>query len=185
MITNKYFYLLFLLLIPALAYSQSAPDKQDSLRHIPDIELESVQGETISVTEGAQQMNVLFLLPKPESMSKGKDLMADIRSWMDEIRSRFNEKVNALLIVEPLKTSFPFYNIQKGKLKKERFPVVIDKHGEMLEKFALPDSAPRLLVVDKQRRIRDSGLAKYEDEREQEVFRLLERLVAENSGDKN
>jgi hypothetical protein len=178
---NTNFYLLLLLLIPALSFSQANPDRQNSLERIPHLTLESVRGKQINLSEVSQKAIVLFLLPKPQSMSEGKKLMEGIRRWMDRLRARYDEKVYALLIVEPLKTSFPFYNFQKGKLKKEFFPIVIDKHGEILQKFGLSDSELRMLIVDKELKIWSSQPGRYSNGKEQEIFNQLEGLVTGNS----
>lgn len=168
---------MFFLLIPSLLYSQTFSEEWNSLTRIPDAKLVSVHGDQIKLSEATQEAIVLFLLPKPESMSEGKDLMSDIRRWMDQIRARFNENVFTLLIVEPLKTSFPFFNIQKGKLKREPFLIVIDKHGEILHEFKLPDSELHMLIVDKELKISNSYPGRYSAGKEQEVFNQLESLL--------
>lgn len=179
----KYFHLLFFLFLPVLSYSQTVPEKENALKNIPDIKLENVHGEQIRLSEVPQRAIVLFLLPKPESMSEGKERMSDIRTWMVRLQERFNEKVYTLLIVEPLKTSFPFYNIQKGKLKNETFPIVVDKHGDILQEFDLPESTLHMLIIDKGLKIRDSKLGSYDDGREQETFNQLQHLISQNSAD--
>lgn len=180
----QYFYLLIFLFLPVLSYSQPASEKENALKNIPDIELENVHGEQIRLSEVPQRAIVIFLLPKPESMSEGKDLMSDIQTWMARLQERFNEKVYALLIVEPLKTSFPFYNIQKGKLKNETFPIVIDKHGDIIQEFHLPESNLHMLIIDEGLTIRDSKPGSYDDGTAQETFNQLEHLISQNGAGK-
>lgn len=180
----KYFHLLFFLFLAVLAHSQTAPDKENALKNIPDIKLENVHGEQIRLSDVPQRAIVLFLLSKPESMSEGKERMSDIRTWVARLQERFNEKVYALLIVEPLKTSFPFYNIQKGKLKNEPFPIVVDKHGDILQEFDLPEFTLHMLIIDERLKIRDSKPGSYDEATEQETLNQLEHLISQKGAEK-
>jgi hypothetical protein len=117
---------------------------------------------------------ILFLLPKPASKSEGKEMMQDVRFWMSQLDSK---NIYSLLIVEPLKTSFPFYNVQKGKLKDEPYPVVIDKRGDLLRKLGVKNEKPTLLVANKKMQVIEfSAVVK-----RSETTELLNKLISEEN----
>lgn len=136
---------LFVGTIPAI--SQTATNSDSNLSRIPDLKMETVNGEQVHLGETQNQVHILFLLSKPSSMSMGKKLMKDVRHWMKILKTKYKKCVNSTLIVEPFKTSFPFYNIQKGKLKNETFPVVVDKKGKILEEFGMKESNELSVIV--------------------------------------
>lgn len=131
-------------------------NSSSDLKRIPDITFETVEGNNVKLSTLNKHAYVIFLLPKPKSKSEGKKVMQYVRSWMQEINSETNNTFS-LLIVEPFKTSFPFYSIQKSKLKNEVFPVVIDKRGELLDRLEVRDNL-NLIIADKKMKISDRSV---------------------------
>jgi|GEM_PF-7117385 len=135
----------FLMTIPAV--SQTNPNTERTIKKIPQIKMETVGGERLQLGDVTKNVTILFLLSKPSSMSKGKTLMEDVRRWTKALKEKYRKCAYSVLIVEPIKTSFPFYNIQKGKLKDESFPVVIDKEGKVLEDFGIVESDKLSVII--------------------------------------
>lgn len=136
---------MFIATIPAV--SQTTTNSDSTINQIPQLIMETVKGERVQLGEKQNRITILFLLSKPSSMSKGKMLMKDVRLWMKTLKEKYEQCVYTVLIVEPIKTSFPFYNIQKGKLKDEPFPVIIDKEGEKLGEFGMVESDKLSLII--------------------------------------
>lgn len=156
---NKRIVLLgFMLLLNLSAIAQLSADSIP-LTHIPEQSFETVEGDKITPSNMRKDGFFLFLLPKPGSTSEGKKIMKNIRLWMKEITSE-NMQTFSLLIVEPFQTSFPFYSIQKSKLKGEPYPVVIDKNGEILQQFGISGGEPRIVIADENLKIIGSSLVR-------------------------
>lgn len=122
------------------------------MTHIPQQSFETVEGDELALSNMQKEGFILFLLPKPGSKSEGKKLLENIRLWMKKITSK-NMQPFSLLIVEPFKTSFPFYGIQKSKLKSESYPVVMDKNGEILQHFGISRGEPCIVIADENLKI--------------------------------
>lgn len=165
---------LLLTFFNTVLYGQTNAVEQVSSGNLPDdIHLETVEGEIINLNTISATTIVLYLLPKPQSMAEGKETIEDVRSWMKWINKRSIEEVYALLVVVPYKTSFPFYNIQKGRLKDEPFPVVIDKNGETLKRMGVRDHNLRMLTVDNSLQILENQPGSYS---EQKVRDFMDQL---------
>lgn len=164
---------LLVCLIPLTTFSQTVPEPTTNPRVIPDLVLESVKGESIQVSKVNTNILIVFLLPRPSSMSKGKEMMEEVRSWARKW-SNWNDDIYQFMIVEPFKTSFPFYSIQKAKLKKESFPVVIDQEGKILKQLDVTSGGLKMLIVDKELKIIRSSGGEYTESRYREVAELLE-----------
>ncbi|MDX1637325.1 MAG: hypothetical protein R3281_05110 [Balneolaceae bacterium] len=135
-----------MLLLNSPAVAQLSADSI-RLSHIPEQSFETVEGDKITPSNMQKKGFFLFLLPKPGSKSEGKKIMKSIRFWIKERTSEYKQTFS-LLIVEPFQTSFPFYNIQKSKLKREPYPVVIDKNFKILQQFGISGGEPRIVVAD-------------------------------------
>ncbi|MFH5833383.1 hypothetical protein [Halalkalibaculum sp. DA384] len=137
----------FLVLLNLPAIAQLSIDSIP-LTDISKQSFETVEGDKITLSNMQKEGFFLFLLPKPGSTSKGKKIINIIRIWMKEITSE-NKQTFSLLIVEPYQTSFPFYSIQKSKLKREPYPVVIDKNGSIIQQFGISGGEPCIVIADK------------------------------------
>ncbi|WP_445666614.1 hypothetical protein [Fodinibius sp. AD559] len=147
------FGLMLLINLPAIA--QLSADAIP-LTHTPKQSFETVEGDELTLSKMQKESFILFLLPKPGSKSEGKKTFKNIRLWMKKITS-MNRQTFSLLIVEPFKTSFPFYNIQKSKLKSEPYPVVMDKNGEILKQFGISGGKPKIMIADENLKIIESS----------------------------
>lgn len=117
------------------------------LSRVPDISLETVKGDNITLSNMQKEGFIFLLIPKPESKTEGQNMIKKIRLWMQKLSSKTGQ-IFSVMIIEPFKTSFPFYSIQKEKLKRETYPVVIDKDGEILRQFGLSEGKPHIMVSD-------------------------------------
>lgn len=166
-----------LLLINLPAIAQLSADSIP-LTHIPEQSFDTVEGDELTLSNMQKEGFILFLLPKPGSKSEGKNTLKNIRLWMENITSK-NEQVFLLLIVEPFKTSFPFYNIQKSKLKSEPYPVVMDKNGEILRRFSISGGEPRIIIADESLKIIGSSPVHSVNKEIEKKIEQIEELLSE------
>lgn len=168
-----FFGILLLINLPAIAQlsANSIP-----LTHIPEQSFETVKGDELTLSNMQKEGFVLFLLPKPGSKSEGKNTLKNIRLWMKKIKSK-NEQVLTLLIVEPFKTSFPFYNVQKSKLKSEPYPVLMDKNGEVLRQFGISGAKPHIVIADKKLKIIGSSPVHSDPAEIEKKVEVISRVV--------
>ena len=167
------FGLLLLINLPAIA--QLSVDSIP-LTHIPEQSFEAVEGDELILSSMQKEGFILFLLPKPASKSEGKKILKNIRFGMKKISS-MSRQIFSLLIVEPFKTSFPFYNIQKSKLKSESYPVVMDKKGEILQQFGI-SGEPRIMIADENLKIIGTSTLHPDDAEIEKKVELIEEMLS-------
>lgn len=168
------FGLILLINLPAVAQlsADSIP-----LTHIPEQSFETVEGEELTLSNMHKKGFILFLLPKPRSKSDGKKSFKNIRLWMKKIPSKSRESFS-LLIVEPIKTTFPFYSIQKSKLKSEHYPVVMDKNGEVLRQFGVSGGESKIIIADANLKIIGSSPVHSDNEVIEKNIELINELLS-------
>lgn len=166
---------LAILLNLSTAYAQESDPVSSAEETIPDITFETVKGDKINLNQLQKEAYVLFLLTKPESKSAGKEKMSQIRTWIQKIESE-TDNVFTMLIAEPFKTSFPFFGIQKRKLKNEPFPVVIDKNKETLNRLGVEKVGLDFLLIDKELKIIDHSSTQSDSFQIDEKITLINNL---------
>ncbi|SMO88696.1 hypothetical protein [Fodinibius sediminis] len=168
--------------IPAI--SQTTVNSDSTIHHIPNSTLKTVKGEQIKVGKKQHQPTVIFLLSKPSSMSKGKLFLKYIRLWVETINSKYKGCVSSFLIVQPFKTSFPFYHIQKGKLKNESFPVILDKDGKILDEFGIGVKNELSVIITKgnQEKLLSISVGQNKNYKK-EIIKNLDKLILKSVED--
>lgn len=168
--------LMFLITIPSISQNTGS---ESTLNKIPRLKLEPVNGERVQLGDTQSYATILFFISKPSSMSKGKMLLEDARGWIKNINEKYEQCAYSALVVEPIKTSFPFYNIQKHKLKNEPFPVVIDKEGEILGEFGIVDSDKlSVIITDGAHNIMQLDSANFNRKNKNEIADEVEKLIS-------
>lgn len=149
-------------------------------RTIPNLTFETVEGDKIELEQLQKEAYIFFLLPKPESKSAGKEIMDQIRKWVQRIETE-TENVFTILIAEPFKTSFPFFGIQKRKLKNESFPVVLDEKGEILTQFDVPGDEFYSIIANKYFSIVDQSVITPDSRQIESKLHLIEQITTANN----
>lgn len=143
---------------------------------IPDLTFETVEGNKIELQQLQEEAYIFFLLPKPESKSTGKEKMDQIRNWVQKIETE-TKNVFVMLIAEPFKTSFPFYGIQKRKLKNKSFPVVLDEKSKILTQFDVPGDEFYSIIADKNFSIVDRSAITADSRQIESKLDLIEQIT--------
>ncbi len=166
--------LVLLLNLSAIAQDNESVTARE---RIPVATYETVDGNTIELDKLQRDAYLFFLLPKPESKSSGKEKMELVRKWIEKIESE-TDNVFVMLIAEPYKTSFPFFGIQKRKLTKEPYPVLIDKEGLLLNRFETPDTVLNLIIANRNLIIEDRAIISADTHQIEAKVSLLRKLTA-------